>query len=88
MSMACKYGLCHTDVRIATRQVSVNYQIFSIKSVLYGEVIKSKNIDGPAVSAISVRTRKLSNVLKVGHRMGNQNLLSRAPPCFGKHDKP
>jgi hypothetical protein len=22
------------------------------------------------------------------HRMGDQNLLSRAPPCFGRHVKP
>jgi hypothetical protein len=22
------------------------------------------------------------------HRMGDQNLISRAPPCFGRHVKP
>jgi hypothetical protein len=26
--------------------------------------------------------------LMVSHRMGDQNLLSRAPPCFGTHVKP
>jgi hypothetical protein len=25
--------------------------------------------------------------VKVSHRMGDQNLLSRAPPCFGRHGK-
>jgi hypothetical protein len=25
---------------------------------------------------------------KVSHGMGDQNLLSRAPPCFGRHVKP
>jgi hypothetical protein len=25
---------------------------------------------------------------KVSHRMGDQNLLSRAPPYFGRHVKP
>jgi hypothetical protein len=34
-----------------------------------------------------MRSRKLSNVLN-GHRMGEQNLLSRAPPCFGRYVKP
>jgi hypothetical protein len=34
----------------------------------------------------SVRSWKLSNVRK-GHRMGDQNLLFRAPPCFGGHVK-
>jgi hypothetical protein len=24
----------------------------------------------------------------VSHRVGDQNLLSRAPPCFGRHVKP
>jgi hypothetical protein len=37
------------------------------------------------VSALGVRSRKLSNVRKekVNRRMGDQNLLSPAPPCFG-----
>jgi hypothetical protein len=26
-------------------------------------------------------------LVKVGPRMGDQNLLSRAPPCFGRHGK-
>jgi hypothetical protein len=42
----------------------------------------TEKLDGPAVRALGVRSRKLSNVL-VNHRMGDQNLLSRAPPCFG-----
>jgi hypothetical protein len=25
--------------------------------------------------------------LEVSHQMGDQNLLSRAPPCFGRHVK-
>jgi hypothetical protein len=25
--------------------------------------------------------------VKVSHLMGDQNLLSRAPPCFGRHVK-
>jgi hypothetical protein len=24
----------------------------------------------------------------VSHRMGNQNVLTRAPPCFGRYVKP
>jgi hypothetical protein len=39
-----------------------------------------------AVSALGVRTWKLSNVRK-GHLMGDQNLLSRAPPFFERHVK-
>jgi hypothetical protein len=27
-------------------------------------------------------------VSMTSHRMGDQNLLSRAPPCFGRHVKP
>jgi hypothetical protein len=53
---------------------------------LYCNVIFLYNLeelDGPAV----VRSRKLSNVLN-GHRMSDQNLLSRTPPCFGRHVKP
>jgi hypothetical protein len=44
-------------------------------------------LDGRAVSALSIRTRKLSNDRKVSHWMGDQILLSRAPPCFGRHVK-
>jgi hypothetical protein len=29
----------------------------------------------------------LATLLKVSHRMGDQNLLSQAPPCFGRHVK-
>jgi hypothetical protein len=46
-----------------------------------------EELDGPAASVLGVRSRKLNNVLK-GHRMGDQNLLSRVPPCFGRHVKP
>jgi hypothetical protein len=42
-----------------------------------------EQLNVPAVSALSVRSRKRSTVRKVSHRMGDQNLLSRAPPCFG-----
>jgi hypothetical protein len=42
--------------------------------------------DGRAVSALSVRSRKLS-IVEVSHWIGDQNLLSRAPPCFGRHVK-
>jgi hypothetical protein len=42
--------------------------------------------DGPAGSTLRVRSRKLSNVRK-GYRMGDQNLLCRAPPCFRRHIK-
>jgi hypothetical protein len=40
-----------------------------------------------AVSALSVRSRKLSNVRKGRHRMDAQNLLFRTPPCSGRHVK-
>jgi hypothetical protein len=33
-------------------------------------VIQFEEFDGPAVSALGVRSRKLSNVRKVCHRMG------------------
>jgi hypothetical protein len=39
------------------------------------------------VCTLGVRLRKISNA-KVSHRMGDQNLLTRAPACFGKHVKP
>jgi hypothetical protein len=47
-----------------------------------------EELDGLAVSALGVQSRKLSNVLKVSHRMGDKNLSSRDPPCFGRHVKP
>jgi hypothetical protein len=31
--------------------------------------------------------RAMRNVLN-GYRMGDQNLISRAPPCFRRHIKP
>jgi hypothetical protein len=36
----------------------------------------------PSVIVLDVRLRKLCNFAKVGHRMGNQNFLSRAHPLF------
>jgi hypothetical protein len=39
-----------------------------------------------AWSAHGVKSRKLSNVRK--SQMGNQNVLSRAPPCFGRQVMP
>jgi hypothetical protein len=56
-------------------------------------IFGNEELDGPVVTALGVRTRKLSNVLKGlkvlnTHRMGDQNLLSQAPPSFGKHVKP
>jgi hypothetical protein len=39
-------------------------------------------LDGRAVSALGVGSWKLSTGLN-----GDQNLLSRAPPCFGRHVK-
>jgi hypothetical protein len=47
-------------------------------------VQNTEELDGPSVSALGVRSRKVSNV-REGHRMGDQNLLSRARPCFGRH---
>jgi hypothetical protein len=29
----------------------------------------------------------LATIVEVSHCMGDQNLLSRAPPCFGRHVK-
>jgi hypothetical protein len=43
-----------------------------------------EELDDPAVSALGVQTWKATFVRSV---MGNQNLLSRAPSCFGKHVK-
>jgi hypothetical protein len=58
------------------------------KNCMCGNYFKSiEELDGPAVSALRVRSRKLSNVLK-SHRMVDQNLLSRAPQCFGWYVKP
>jgi hypothetical protein len=45
-----------------------------------------EELDGQAVSALGLRSRTLSNGRK-GHRMGDQNLLPRAPPCFGRNVK-
>jgi hypothetical protein len=59
-------------------------QTFVSVNIIY---IDSEELDGPAVSTLSVRSRKLNNVFKVCHRMGDQNLLSRARPCFGRHVK-
>jgi hypothetical protein len=36
----------------------------------------------------SVRSRKLAPVSMASFKMGDQNLLSRALPCFGRHVKP
>jgi hypothetical protein len=48
----------------------------------------SEELDGRAVSALSVRSLKLNNVRRgQDHRMCDQNLLSRAPLCFGRHVK-
>jgi hypothetical protein len=30
----------------------------------------------------------LTKLAKASHRMGDQNLLSSVPPCFGRHAKP
>jgi hypothetical protein len=50
--------------------------------------IHCEELYGRAVSALGVRSRKLSTGLNGRLRMGDQNLLSRAPPCFGRHVKP
>jgi hypothetical protein len=47
-----------------------------------------EELDSLAVSALDMRSRKLSTGLNGHHGMGDQNLLSRAPPCFGRHVKP
>jgi hypothetical protein len=40
----------------------------------------------PAINALDVRSRKLSNFCKdIGYRMDNKYLLSRAPSCFGRY---
>jgi hypothetical protein len=51
------------------------------------EHIPYEKLDGRAVSALGVRPRKLIPVSTASLRMGDQNLLSRAPPCFGRHVK-
>jgi hypothetical protein len=38
-------------------------------------------LDGPAVSVACERGRQ-ATLVKISHQMGDQNLLSRAPPCF------
>jgi hypothetical protein len=49
--------------------------------------ILNEELDGPVVSALCVRTWKLSNVRK--GPMDDQNFISRARalPCFGRHVK-
>jgi hypothetical protein len=49
-----------------------------------------EELDGLAVSVLSVRPRKLSNIFEgqSNQMMGGQILLSRAPPCFGRLVKP
>jgi hypothetical protein len=39
-------------------------------------------------SVRSACDRGSSTFLKVSHKMGDQNLLFQAPPCFGRHVKP
>jgi hypothetical protein len=48
--------------------------------------LSGEELGGRAVSALSVRSQKLS-IVRRGIWMGDQNLLSRAPPCFGRHVK-
>jgi hypothetical protein len=45
-----------------------------------------EELDGPAVSALDVRSRKLSNVGQSSVGV-TKNLLYRAPPCFERYVK-
>jgi hypothetical protein len=47
----------------------------------------NEELDGPAVSALR---RAIAEVKQRGSVIGwvTKNLLSRAPPCFGRHVKP
>jgi hypothetical protein len=47
----------------------------------------TKELDGPAVSALR---RAIAEVMQHWSVIGyvTKNLLSRAPPCFGRHVKP
>jgi hypothetical protein len=51
------------------------------------ENVSVDELHGLAASALRVRSRKLSDVRKGQSWMGDQNLLSRAPLCFGRHVK-
>jgi hypothetical protein len=61
-------------------QTQIN-KVFSV----YNMYVRIEELDGPAVSAFGVRSRKLSNLSK-GRPLGDQNLLSQAP-CFGRNVK-
>jgi hypothetical protein len=49
-----------------------------------------EELDGRAVSVLGVRSRKLSKHRSQWPVIGwvTKKLLSRAPPCFGRHVKP
>jgi hypothetical protein len=62
----------------------------TVKNCSFSSMDNNHNIeelDGRAVSTL-VRLRKLSNVRRGQSSDGDQNVLSRAPPCFGRHVKP
>jgi hypothetical protein len=53
-----------------------------------GLIIKvTEELDGRAVSALSVWTRKLSNDRRGQSLDGWAKFITRAPPCFGRHVK-
>jgi hypothetical protein len=63
---------------------------FHTKHALNANVVRIVLLDANsylALSAFGVRTEKLRTFVKVSHWIGSQNLLSLAPPCFGRHVK-
>jgi hypothetical protein len=61
---------------------SINYKAL----LLLINSMELEKLDGPAVCAVGVRSQNLSR--KASHQMDDQNLLSGATPCFGRHVKP
>jgi hypothetical protein len=54
----------------------------------YHRISIQRELDGPVIiSAFGVRRWKQSTFTKVSHRLGDLNLLYRAPPCFRRHVK-
>jgi hypothetical protein len=77
------------DLRLNTHgeaQSNIFVVLLSIHWLRVGYNVEE--LDGLAVCALSVRLRKLSNVLNGQSGMGDQKLLSLAPACFGRHVKP
>jgi hypothetical protein len=78
----------------APRRFSTNKVfLYNIMHVIYKHInvqrtseINAEELDSPVVSALGMRSRKLSNALNGQSWDGvTKTLSSQAPPCFGRH---